>query len=318
MKMNRLSHWFLPRPLAATALMVLVVIFAVDRYTFPLAAQENLRIKSMQVSVQPEHDDPRVLVIQQGEIGGGAFPQEVNFYLPKVVEVTEVCGLKKPADEHLCQLYQTRPEGDATVLTYKLPVPNFYFEFYYNPVQGLGERAIDFNFRSFYPVDDLKMDVQQPLRSTGFVLTPASSQVSTDGQGFKYYHYSFSTLSPQTPVGLKIAYQKEDERPSVPKRNAGSTGVEGIDSRTGLIALAVGGAGVLGFFGYLAVRRRPASAPVARQRSNVPMSGGGRGSGPARPKGKGAVAAFCVNCGTPLQEGGSFCASCGSRVRRHF
>jgi len=273
----------------------------------PAAAEPGgLRISDLRISVWPEYDEPRVLVVNTGTFSGNTFPKEVSFYLPKGVEVTEVCGLKKPQDEHLCQLFETRPEGDSVVMTYNLPVPDFYFEYYYNPIQGTGDREVLFSYKSAYPMDDLQVDVQQPLRSTAFTLSPSTSQVTSDSQGFKYYQYSFSNVAPQKPVDLKVAYQKSDDRPSVAKQKPGSTSAGGAQDRTGLIALAIGGAGALGFFGYLAVRRRPeavqvtsrrAAATVAASRHAAPAI---RQAAPARPRAGGTAAAFCTNCGSAL------------------
>lgn len=305
------------RSLAAIPLLALALGLTGVVGISPLAADEEMRIKSAEARVEPEYDEPRVLVVNTGTFAGSSFPKEVSFYLPKGVEVTEVCGLKKPQEEHLCQLYETKLEGDSTVLTYKLPVPDYYFEYYYNPIQGSGERAIDYSYRPFYPTDNLQVHVQQPLRSTGFAVSPSSSQVTSDGQGFKYYQYAFSDLSPQKPVDLKITYQKSDERPSVAKQKAGNASSGGTEDRTGLIALGIGGAGALGFFGYLAVRRRPDVVQVTPRRAVLPPgTTGRRSSAPARGKGRGAAPAFCSKCGTALQGDENFCSGCGQRVRR--
>src|SRR3989304_2886585 len=178
------------KPLAAMPLLALALALAGAMFVSPLLADAEMRIQSAEVGGEPEYDEPRVLVVNQGTFTGSSFPKEVSFYLPKGVEVTEVCGLKKPQDEHLCQLFETRPEGDSVVMTYNLPVPDFYFEYYYNPIQGTGDRVVLFSYNSAYPMDDLQVDVQQPLRATAFALSPSTSQVTSDSQGFKYYQYS--------------------------------------------------------------------------------------------------------------------------------
>ncbi len=301
-------------PVPAIPLVTIVLVLLMVLTASPLAADEDLRVKSVRVSVEPEYDEPRVLVVQQGTLAGSSFPKEVSFNLPLGVEVTEVCGLKKPQDEHLCQLYETRVEGDSTVLTYKLPVPDFYFEFYYNPVQGVGSREITFSYLPSYPTDNLQVDVQQPLRSSGFAIVPSSGQVSSDGQGFKYYQLSFSGLVPQKPVDVKIFYQKSDDRPSVPKKTGSTTG--NPEDRTGLIAVAIGGAGALGFFGYLVVRRRPETVHVRAGRGSAQPVMETRRSAPARPRDRGTAVAFCSKCGVPLHGDETFCSSCGQRIRR--
>ncbi len=316
----------LARPLAYIPLIALVLGLASAVTISPLSADEEARITSAYVTVEPEYDDPRVLVISQGTFAGDSFPKDVSFYLPLGVEVTEVCGLKKPQDEHLCQLYETKIEGNTTVLSYRLPVPDYYFEFYYNPIQGTGNREIAYSFVPFYPTDNLQVAVQQPLRSTGFTISPSSSKVNSDSQGFKYYQYNFSGLAIQKPVDLKISYQKSDDRPSVQKQKQASGGGGSPDDKTGLVALGIGGAGALGFLGYLAVRRRPETVqvsprrtgfatPPATRRNNATASGGGRPS-QAHAKRGGAAPAFCSKCGVALEGDENFCPGCGQPVRR--
>ncbi len=314
---------------AAVALPLLALVFglATALTSSPAGADGDLRIKTAHITVEPEYDEPRVLVIEQGTFASTNFPAQVSFNLPADAEATEVCGLKQPGDEHLCQLFETSVQGNNVVLTYKLPVPDYYFEYYYNPVQGAGDRQIGFTYQPSYPIDGLQVSVQQPLRSTGFTLSPNATQTSSDGQGFKYYQLNFSNLEPQEPVDMKIAYQKSDDKPSVAKKNPSSSGGGNPDDKTGLVALGIGGAGALGFLGYLAVRRRPetvqvsprrtgfATAPPSR-RANAPASTGGRPS-QSRAKRVGAAApSFCSKCGASLDGDENFCSGCGQRVRR--
>ncbi|MDP2660758.1 MAG: zinc ribbon domain-containing protein [Dehalococcoidia bacterium] len=312
---------------AAVPLLALVFGLATALASAPLSAEGDLRIKNAHVSVEPEYDEPRVLVIEQGTFAGNSFPAQVSFNLPAGAEPTEVCGLGQPGDEHLCQLYETRLDGSTVVLTYKLPVPDYYFEYYYNPVQGAGDRQVAFSYQPYYPIDSLQVAVQQPLRSNGFTLSPTTSQSSTDSQGFKYYQYSFNNLESQKPVDLKIAYQKSDDRPSVPKKNPSSTSGGNPDDKTGLVAMGIGGAGVLGFLGYMVVRRRPeaaqvsprrtgfATAPAAPRRPDASATPASRPS-QSRAKGRVAAPAFCSKCGVALDGDETFCSGCGQRVKR--
>lgn len=69
---------------------------------------EPLTIKNMKVSLWPEYDDPRVLVIYEGEFDNEViFPQPVAFPVPLSSEISQACALQQPGNVHLCQLYET-------------------------------------------------------------------------------------------------------------------------------------------------------------------------------------------------------------------
>lgn len=271
------------------------------------AESASLALKNIKVSVWPEYDEPKVLVTYEGEFGGATFPQEVQFRLPAGAEAAQVCALKKPADEHICQLYQIKPEGDGLLLTYTLPIPTFFVEFYYYPLQGAGPRDIDFSFRPLYPVESLELEVQEPLRAAEFRLAPPSSTVSSDGQGFRYYHYQYSNLPSEQPVQVKIAYSKADANPSVAKRQPGGAAPGGLGYGLGL-PLALGGAVVLAVLAAWVLGHR------ARGRVSVPQAAPawrGAGTGPEKKAG-----VFCTQCGQALRREDNFCPRCGRKARR--
>ncbi|MBI2954549.1 MAG: zinc ribbon domain-containing protein [Chloroflexi bacterium] len=292
----------------------------------PVAAEETLSINKMKVEIMPEYDEPRVLVISQGDFNGPTdFNKKVSFKLPKDADVTEVCGLKKPNDEHLCQLYETTKVDDGLIVTFNLPVRDFYFEFYYNPVQGAGERNIDFNFFGAYKIESLALEVQQPARSSDFKLQPEAQQVS-DAQGGKHYTYSFQKVEPDKPIALKMSYSKQDANPSVPKVKQGTAPVSTGGPEMGTMGLVVGIVGVLGIAVVLMVRKRSPFAPEpAASYTYVANAGRGRAtsrttsptpraSGPT-PQVSGGTARFCPNCGASVGPGDSFCHSCGKKMR---
>ena len=282
----------------------------------PAAAEPGgLRISDLRISVWPEYDEPRVLVMYEGKLGPGiSLPQKISFRVPRGSEISETCGLKKPNDEHLCQLYETAAEGDWTVVSYEVPVPDFFVQIYYNPVSGAGQRAFDFGFAPTYPVDNLQLEIQQPARSSDFALTPTTQNTAADQQGLKYYRYDFKDLPVDKVVGAKITYTKADARPSVnkpPEQQAGATSSAVSDaSRFTWIIVAVAMVGAIALVlvrQRLRVRPEPGSAMVWQ------TAGPGSGSGTAtrespRPR------AFCTHCGHRLRPGDHFCAECGVRT----
>jgi hypothetical protein len=271
----------------------------------------------MKVSVWPEYDEPRTLVMYEGSLPADtSFPQEIRLRVPKGAEITQACAIKKPGDEHLCQLYETQAEGEWLVVSYKLPLPDFFLEFYYNPVSGAGTRNLDFSFLPTYPVDSLQLEVQQPLRSSAFVADPPTESTQPDRQGFRYYHYDFKDVPADKALAVKISYSKTDARPSVnkpPQQGAEGTGGTGNDfSRFSWVIVGVA---MLGAVAVILARqwRRGAAAPAPQ----VAWQAGGAGRMPASraPTGGSAQSSFCTQCGRRLRAGDHFCPECGAKLR---
>ncbi|TAK32634.1 MAG: zinc ribbon domain-containing protein [Chloroflexota bacterium] len=279
----------------------------------PAAAEPDVAsISDLTVSVWPEYDEPRVLVMYEGKLRPNvSLPQKVRFRVPKEAEVSEACGLKKPDDEHLCQLYETAVDGDWLIVSYELPVPDFFMQVYYNPVSGSGQRAMDFDFSSIYPVDNLQIGVQQPARSSDFAVTPVSQRTITDQQGFKYLLYEFKGLPADKTVDLKINYTKPDSQPSVAKQQQGSATASATADSSRLfwiivVVVMMGAIALVLVRQHLRGRVEPASA--------MAWQGTGSMRGAAVVPRPAAIAsrAFCTQCGNRLRTGDRFCSGCGA------
>ena len=281
-----------------------------------MAETGGLRIANMTVSVWPEYDEPRVLVLYEGKLGPDAsFPQEVRFRVPKGAEITQTCAIKKPGDEHLCQLNETTTEGDWTIVSYKVPLPDFLVEYYYNPVSGAGARTLDFSFLPTYPVDSLQLEVQQPLRSSDFTLSPSTEIARSDQQGLKYYHYDFKDVTADKTVAVKVSYSKSDARPSVnkpPQQGAAGGSGDADSSRLLWVIVAVAMVGAIAVV-LVRQRRRGVEAPAPQMAWQG--AGAGRvaaGRAPASGAGRGI---YCTQCGRRLHAADRFCPECGAKQR---
>ncbi|MCL5959661.1 MAG: hypothetical protein M1358_10175, partial [Chloroflexi bacterium] len=205
--------------LGATTAVALVLSFLTPVFA---ADDGHTSIKNLKISVEPEYDEPRVLVIYQGEFADKAsFPKAVKFRLPKDAEIGQVCALSEK-QEHLCQLYETKKGEDYIELSYTLPIPTFYIEYYYNPIQSDGAREIGFSYTHLYPADKVDVEVQQPLRSSDFSVYPNPLTTTSDNQGFKYSNLSFDNVRADQKLDLKINDTKQDKNPSVPKAQQGN------------------------------------------------------------------------------------------------
>lgn len=302
------------------------------------ASDKPPTIKTMKVSVWPEYDDPRVLVIYRGEFNdGSSFPQAVKFPVPMGSEVNQACALKQPGDEHLCQLYEAVTEQDSLQIAYSLPIPTYLLEYYWDGVKGQPDKSVSFKYVAPYAIDKLDLEVGQPLRATNFKLSPNYGTVNSDAAGMKYYHYTFSNVAAGQVINVDASYTKPDNKPSVAKK-PGSGAASGGSPNT-IVLIAVGAVGVAAI-GFFALKRKPAPATARsvqarraamieatkreaarratrREAGAQPRPDAGSGAAPAvRQAPGGAVPAFCSTCGSKLENDDVFCSGCGEKVKR--
>jgi len=169
----------------------------------------------MKIAIWPEYDDPGVLVIYDGRFADSSrFPLKTSFYLPKDAVISDACSLS-PRGQHFCQLYETVNLGEFKEVLLFLPFPNFYLSFHtYPDVDKTDSRAFDYHIRTNHNIEKLEMDIQQPLRSTMFNISPASEEASTD-KDFNHFKYTYSPVSSGEDKLFNITYNKSDRLPSV-------------------------------------------------------------------------------------------------------
>lgn len=319
----------------------LMAAFAVLLVWLPFAQAAEISATQMKVSVWPEYDDPRVLVINQADLDPSVtLPAEVSFNIPKGADIGMACEVDSGGG-HACKPYQLVDKGDYQTLTYKVEAQHTVFlEYYYDAfAAGTPERSFDFTFRPGFSVKSLTMEVQEPLRSTGFTLDPILSQTATDSQGLTYHTQEYADVAVDKPLDVKVSYSKTDNNPSVaPKDSSAGAGTSASGSASGgqrntalFIVLAALAFGTLLFGGYKVFRpaaassssrsgRRPArGGPGSRRQDHMVRNQATGSPGPKKRHGgaderRGGAddSKFCTECGAQLRRQDRFCSGCGS------
>ncbi len=310
-------------------------------------------IKRMKVSVWPEYDDPRIMVTYQGEFKDGSlFPQQVAFPVPLGTEMNMVCALKPPNDEHLCQLYDTQTAKDNLNISYNLPIPTYYLEYYWDGISEQSDKSFNFKYVSPYAADSLELEIQQPLKATNFKLAQSYASANSDSQGMKYYHYFFNNVTQGQVISVDATYTKPDNKPSVAKSQASSGGsgnsaAAGSSGSSPYVLIGIGAALMVAVVaGLIMFRRKPApvhvrmtamrtppvrTTPPAQTRrerryeaqrthrqemqQRPPGAELANIDPPANPGLQSTGAVFCSKCGTRLASDASFCHVCGAKVK---
>ena len=277
----------------------------------------DLRIARLQLSVWPEYDDPRVLLIFRGELAPGtAFPTQVTLPVPKDAELIGA-GMISELGELLLHPHRVIPGGASDTLEITLPSPRFFAEFYYDPFETSGDtRRFSYTFTAPYPITQFDVDIQKPYTASEFLTEPPAMAQETEGRDTTYHRFAYRDVEAGQPTAFTVSYVKTDPQPSVSKADSApdeSPAVSGPQDRMliyfGILAGVIA-AYVLATLLWAFYRRRhadtqsPETQPVPLSVPPVPPS-----VTPA------AVANFCSHCGHALNAEYAFCPGCGHAVR---
>ncbi len=291
--------------------LLMVMVIAVSLFLlaipWPVLAQSEqpISITNVIVSVYPEYDDllqlgyPTVLVMLEGEVVSNNLPVTIHFLVPS--DAVMYSAGSGPRSQ-----YQggppNRKASDITgwdEISYELKTKYFVVE-YYTPIVDQPDKIIAYDFRPLYPVDGLTAFVQEPRRSTNFMVSP-EGLLGNDSQGFQVHTYNYTNVSPDEPLHFDIRYTKADSRPSLD-----SSGSNGSTNST-LIVVVIGITAVLIGAFFLIPKLRPKKEPVTTRTQR-------RREARALQRGKVSKSKYCSNCGKKIESNDQFCRYCGNEL----
>lgn len=318
---------------------VLFIIIAAISLIFNLQAppvfaqttREPTGLRNVTLSVYPEYDDPRLLVMLEGNITGVDAPALVRFLVPLGAEMYSA-GSKDAQGKYT----GGPPNRKASSvlgwdeISYELKTETFRVEYYTDEIVGLPDKSISYDFRFLYPISDLRVIVQQPLKAQNLAVVP-NGTATNEGQ-FKVQTFNFTNLTPDpaNPLHFDISYTKSDLNPSIQSTSGNSSGnlpSSGTNSSLGLITLITVGVVVTAmvFFwlggkkkhkpGYTAQRpppraeRRRGSQAQKRTETKVIAKRQARAQ-----EAKPGTDEFCYQCGSPVDSSAKFCPACGNKL----
>jgi hypothetical protein len=178
----------------------------------------------MQVAIWPEYDDPGVLAIYDGKFEDVTqFPIKTSFLVPKGAVINDACSLSHEG-QHFCQLYTVKETPDFDEVEVYLPYPNFYLSFHFTAFDIAREkRAFSYRIKSNHSIDRLEVDIQQPLRSSEFQISPGDGQLKVTNDE-NHYYYAYDDVETSAERVFNIGYVKHDSMPSVDIKYSRMTG----------------------------------------------------------------------------------------------
>ncbi len=304
-------------------------------------AAEPTSFNNVQLWVDPEYDDPRLLVMLEGKIVGANPPATIRFLVPSGAQMFSA-GSKDAQGRYSGGPPARRPSDlpGWDEISYNVTSPTFRMEYYDSSIVGGPDKTISFQFRPLYPITNLWVGVQEPKTSSNFKVSPPAQSKGRD-EGMVVNEYRYSNLDAGKPLDFSIAYTKSDPSPSITNPalsstgNAGSSG--GSSSSQPMVVIGiVFGVAALALLGFVLISksgsgrksrqqlryaesrasRAGGGRPLPQGRQNQAQSRGSKGSnspkGPV-PQDKGSR--FCPKCGSQQDGPGNFCTDCGGKLK---
>lgn len=352
LRINRHTTWtWLAGALAPLIGLMLALVWTVPAAARPApttaatkasAKTAAISYSQIKISVWPEYDDPRVLVIMEPVLAGSVkLPAKVTFMVPKGASVNMACEITE-SGAHSCRPLQVASNGRYDRVSFLVTSRRtLFFEYYYDAFGGgsAPDKKFTFNYVPTHGVGSLSIDVQRPLKATNFALDPPPQRTASDQKDFTYYRYNYTSIPQDKPISVSVAYTKTDPNPSVRKAAGPGDGVsdqqvqsqrEVGSDRSDRGSAAAGWGSAIGILGVAALvgtlmywmllgnQRPPATTERtqgrddkianARATARRPGDGGGEGTGRGSSKGGGEGSS------TPKEGVGISCSACGAQL----
>ncbi|MFC1916661.1 hypothetical protein ACFLX1_00805, partial [Chloroflexota bacterium] len=289
-------------------LSVSLLFFAADK-SMVLAQNDSepTIFKNVQLWINPEYDDPRLLVMIEGKITGANPPSQVSFLVPSSAFMYSA-GSKDAQGKYTggppARTLSSIPGWDE--ISYTVTTDTFRVEYYdTTTIAGQPDKNISYDFRWLYPLSDLSVVIQQPRTATNFDVAP-KGLAGIDRDGLVIQSYSYQNLSiNDSPLHYDITYTKTDSNVSTENPQLNSSGSpDSTDVQlilVVLVSIVVLGGGALWVLKSVKTSKLPVKH--APDKETVTTS-----------KKKRRSDRFCRNCGRLIQNSEIFCPRCGNKV----
>ncbi len=290
----------------------------------PLArAQESLRFETMQIDLWPEYDQPAMLVIYRARLTADIqLPVEVGIRIPAAVGDPNAVAVRQDGGQLFNAEYTRVAEGDWATIFFSARFREIQIEYYDPLIERQGDtRQYQFVWPGDYPIDNLRILVQQPTGAENVTTFPRLSSITQDAFGLSYYGGEIGSVAAGETFNLTITYDKQTDDLTVnflPIDSSEPVSVE-TAGRLSLTEMLPWGVGILGVlviligvaWYWLTGRKGQGGRPARRRR-------------PPRRKvmepelhemEDDARSVFCHQCGKRALSGDKFCRACGTKLR---
>jgi hypothetical protein len=282
----------------------------------PLAAQADVRLASLSVSLWPEFDQPATLVILDGQLDPAvALPASLSMRIPARAGQPHAVAVTDASGQLVTAAYTTQPAGDDIIVMFPTQSPGFRLE-YYDPALTIDNdaRQFAFDWQTDYAIAAAVVRVQQPAGARDLAGDPALTALGAGEDGLNYHAATWGALAPGERLTLRLSYAKTGTALTAQSQGGGVQPQAAVPAAPapapGSLPWIVGGvalglaAAAAGVYIYKRAQRPIPARAAHRAR---------RRAGPAQ-RTRPAPAGFCTQCGQARVAGDQFCRQCGARL----
>ena len=152
------------------AILSAVFLMTAGSGNTPALAQDEAGVtgfQNVQLWVYPEFDDPRLLVMMEGQIVGAEAPVEVRFLVPSAAEMYSAGSMDAEGQySGGPPARQASSEPGWDEISYTVTTDTFRVEYYDPVITDQPDKLINYEFRTLYPVSGLTITFQEPKNAT--------------------------------------------------------------------------------------------------------------------------------------------------------
>jgi hypothetical protein len=274
-------------------------------------AQAVVALKSLNVHLWSEYDEPSMLVIYDFEVTDDTqVPASMDIPIPIAANITAVAY--ESGGQLLLANYKKKPVEDAywqTITLFITERTTYHIEYYLPLKRDGNKRSFNYRWTGGYSIDEFNINVQVPEDSKDVKTNPAIPFVQEqpflsggammngldEGQTYelKLYYSRASETSVLTPPPSQVV------EPIAPVN-------ENTDGRSTLnnLPLFLGGFGavliLIALFYFLRSQSAALLSKPRRRGQQAQVTG---------------AQTYCHECGARAHEGDRFCRTCGSKFR---
>lgn len=289
-----------------------------------VGAAEPASLKNVKLWLYPEYDDPRLLVVIDGEIEGVTAPATIRFLVPEAAVMYSAGSMDGETYIPHAGAPGEPPRQPSAIpgwdeISYEVVTNHFRIEYYDDVIPTTALKSIDFVLRPLYPISNMTLMSQEPRKSRDYGMEPqCDSQQTVDG--YVFHIWDFTDVPANTPLRQNIHYTRTETRPST-EINPSSGEMAWTIGIVGLVGAAVTG-GIVWILRSRPAPRKGRPVPAGRGASNRAQQRRGRDKptqqGAAHQGGAQAPASggkrFCAECGHRVDGPARFCPGCGNKL----